>query len=341
MHTLRSLALLGALVPVAALVSGCGGGNSGASRPTPVPAPTFVEPPTGTPNFPTITVPQTLLRLTSGQLAYLNLTRTGGTAKGTLRILNGTASNSSPGAGLYQVSGAFSAPSAFSVQSPDTEANRFTLSGSLPQNSRNGTFNFSLGKSKSAGTLLAPNSTLFPASAPYNTVGNLQFSNFTSTDTNAIAPASVTPNGPNALTDSPTTGVFGYEISGNDISPRLDLQGARDGFANPGQALDISINLFPAPVAQANPNLLSAGQSFDLTPGVLTSGVTPAITINYAGRNYTSTSGTLTIRSIGSESIVLDFSNVRVATAGAPVSSFLVNGTFNASVGVVSAIRLL
>lgn len=339
------LALLSALVPMAALISGCGGGNGAgpnSSNNTPTTSPTFVAPSPGSPIFPTVTAPKTFLLLPSGQIAALDLTRNGGAAQGTLRVFNGKASNSSLDAGVYPLSGAFSAPTAFSVQSASTDVNRFTLSGSLPQDSKNGAFNFSLGKFNSVGTLLAPGQTVFPVSTPYVAVADLQFSNFTSSDPNAVAPLSVTPTGPAALSRTLRNGAFGYEILGDNISPRLDLQGTRPSFAAPNQQLEIAISLSPpASPTQANPNLLSAGQSFNLTPGVLTSGATPIININYAGRNYSNTSGTLNIKSVSLESVTLEFTNVRVATNGIPANSFVINGTFAPPVGVLSIIRLL
>ena len=336
----QNLALLSALLPLAAIAGGCGGGNGG---PTTVatPAPTFIGPSTGTPVLPTTPIPRVLLRLPSGQIAALDLTRTGGVAQGTLRVLTGTASTNSLDVGAYAVTGAFAAPTAFSVQGPASAPNRFSLSGNVPQNDRNEGLTFTQGKFTGTGSLLAPNSTTFPGSAPYTTIGDLQFTNFTSLVTGALPPVSVTPTGPAALTASPTTGVFGYEILGDQISPRLDLEGARAGFNLPGQRLSIFTRITPASPSQANPNLLSVGQTFSLTPGALNSGSVASLSIGYAGRNYLSNSGTLTIRNIGVESVTLAYNNVRVATNEISGSSFIVNGTFTVPVGVLTAIRRL
>lgn len=338
----RPRALLSALVPFVALVSGCGGGNGATPTATPLPAPTFIGPFTGVPNSPTLALPTTLLKLPSGQIGVLNLTHAGTVAKGTLRVFKGSASDSSLAAGLYPVVGAFAAPITFNVQNQSVGDNRFSLSGNLPQNSQNGSFDFSIGKIKGTSVLLTPNGGLLPRSTPYLPVGDLQFSNFTSPNTTLAAPLAVTPTGDTGFKDArffSNGGAFYYEIIGDKIIPRVDLQATRPILSNPQQALNFEVNLFTSTDAsKANPNLLSVGQSFNLTPGVTTFGVSPRVFATYAGRSYNNQSGTMTIESIGAEFITLRFNNVTLATDEVPSSRFVVNGTFSAS-GLLTVIK--
>ena len=167
----RHLALAGALVPLAAFISGCGGGNgNGVPTPTPIPAPTFIGPSTGSPNAPTIVVPQTVLRLPNGELGLLDLIRTGSSLTGQLRVFNAIASGNTLGAGLYTVNGPFSAPTAFSVSNNgmgaggSPNAPQFTLTGNLPVEGSfaNGGYTFTQDKFVATGDLLSARQIFLP-----------------------------------------------------------------------------------------------------------------------------------------------------------------------------------
>ena len=353
---IRHLALFSVLVPVAALVSGCGGGNNGPKPPTtnppttnppgsgPLPPGTVPEP--GAPTFPTITVPKTFLRLPSGQIAALELTRNGGSSQGTLRVFNGTNSDSSLNAGLYQVFGSFSGPSAFSVQTSSTDPDKFTLSGTVPQDGR-GTFNFKKGKFEGSGVLLPPGENfIFPSSRPTG-VGNLQFSNFflpSFVPPEAIAiseaPVAVTPTGPNAFTRFDPMGllatatVLRYTISANNtLTSEIEFSQARRDRLSPTQP-GLSISIIP-PLRNsdqgATSSFLNVGQSFDLSLAASTPNVTPRVQFIYGGIYYLGRSGTMTIQSLGAESIVVELKNVNVYASNRFPSRFDVNGTFEDS----------
>ena len=357
----RNLALLGALVPLAALVGGCGGGGSNGPSNTPIPAPTFIGPSTGTPNFPTITVPQSLLRLPSGQFATLNLTRTGGSIGGTLRVLNGTASASPLPPNLYQVSGAFSAPTAFSV-SPQTSGtgaaiDKFTLTGNLPRDSNsNGSYKFTQNNLNGTGVLLAPNTSVVrPQFGMYAVqTSDLQFSNFTPAGTTGFdAPRDVVSN-PFATNtggggfdgqgvNPANVGAYTYRIRGDQFFPSLRVVAVREVNGAAFQPLTVEVQLNSV---AANQTAFAAGQTFSLTPGATNGGISANVRISYDGRSYTSTSGTLTIRSLSStdtlnnitlsnpaEDITLGLNNVGLVFSGAgnAQSSFKANGDLSIS----------
>ena len=353
----RYFALLSALLPAAAIISGCGGGNgNGPAKPTP--APTFIGPATGTPNFPTINVPQSLIRLPGGQLGRLNLTRTGGATQGTLRVFNGTTSDSQLAPGLYPVSGAFAAPTAFSVaaQTSSTGAaiDKFTLTGNLsPDNNSNGSYEFTRNKFKATGVLLAPNTTIVRAQAGIYgpQASDLQFSNFTPAGTNGFnRPFNVVSN-PFAANrggggfdgqgiNPAASGVYTYQIRGDQFFPSLRIVAIRQ-LTGTSQPLTLEVQL--SSVA-ANQTAFFAGQTFSLAPGATNGGISANVRISYDGRSYTSTSGTLTIRNFtytdalnnfvrnnADEDITIDLKDVGMAfpDSGDVQSRFTTNGTLN------------
>ena len=353
---IRHFALVGALTS-SAFVGGCGGGNgNGVPTSTPIPTPTFIGPSTGSPNQPTITIPRTLLRLPSGQIAALDLTRSGGLAQGSLRVFNGMASNSSLDAGVYAVSGAFAAPSTFNVQGPETEANRFTIAGNLPAGGFNSDLTFTQGKFTGKGTLLSSNQQPILASTAYVATGDLRFTDFTTRGPAQLADypfdlTPITPTGPDAFTAAtgfPTNnGTFGNIVNGDTLTQNLRITGTRNqGFSSRRNA-QVTVQITPA--FSNRSQLLSAGQSYDLSAS---SGALVIVDLN--GFNYLSNSGTLTITSLGPEAASFELKNVRVDTGfipstgdvtafptdGQPISTLLVNGTL-AATGVGSNVSTI
>ncbi len=181
------LALLSALVPFAALVSGCGGGGNSAGPTSPTPSPTFIGSSTGTPNFPTIAVPETLLLLPGGELGFLNLKRTGGSAEGDLRVPSGISSSSSLAPGVYPLSGVISNATVFSASNQGVGDAKFTLAGNLAAVNGGGNITFARGKFSTPARILIDGGRL-PASTPYRESADLTFSNIRSLNPIAIGP---------------------------------------------------------------------------------------------------------------------------------------------------------
>lgn len=352
MKILRNFSLLGVLAPLA-LAAGCGGGSSSAPGPsTPLPTPTFV-PPAGGPTAPAVALPAISLRLPEGQAGILSLKRTGGTLNGELRVQEIAATHSGLETGVYPVSGVISAPTAFSLAGETARSNKFTLTGNLPNGDTVGDFSFKLGDLTGNGLLLGPNFSTVPSYGPAASAGDLQFSDFT-----ARGPVSlpqfpfdfigVTPTGPNSFNEPPTTnrdgGGFQFTVDGKQIRTGLKATGTRRIVGNTRRNLRLEISL--ASISNQGQNKLVAGQTFNLAvPGNTSSGFSPAVFASLNGFDYLNTSGTLVVKSIGPESVAFELRNVTVANYnshptgnttdfpndGKPLSSFVINGTFQAS----------
>ncbi len=338
----RNLALLGALVPLAALVGGCGGGSgSGSNGPSTPPQPTFA-PPTGPPTQPTIAVPRILLRLPSGEFGILNLKRTGRFLEGELRVFNDITTGNSLAAGTYALSGVLAAPTAFVVSSSDIGASKFTLTGNLPRDENtNGSYSFTRNKATTSGILLALNQKDLPASAPYRFTGDLQFSDFVAPSTLVAPPDPVTPTGAGAFNapfvGASNNGLFAFILRDNKVLPFLKVNAARCNNADLLRQLGLDIQI--EAVTDNNPTSLRAGQKFDLTPFATNGNLLATVTLAYSSLNYTNKSGTLIIKSIDNESVAFELQNVVLSfpAQGRPLSSVTLNGTFEAS-GIATTI---
>lgn len=294
----------------------------------------------------------------------MNLTHAGTAAYGTLRVFNGTASDSSLAAGLYPVFGGFADPVTFNVQNQNVGDNKFTLSGNLPRGFSNGDFNFSIGKVSQNGILSAQGEV--NAANPFAVNADLRFSDFTARGPlNQLSDypfdlAPITPTGAGAFNDPVTSafnnGAFGYSVYNNVLYQGLRVQGARTDRANQRRNARVTIEVNPH--LTGKPFLLSVGQTFDLKIPISDNADYDA-TVSVAfgdlsGFNYQSIAGKLTIKSITSEAINFELSNVKVANSnafptspsvnisgfpndGQPISSFIVNGNF-ASSGLPSSV---
>ena len=349
----RPLALLSALVPLAVIVSGCGGGNSsGPATPTPIPAPTFVGPATGPSSFPTLNVPAATLVLPGGELGILNLKNTGaGTrgASGTLRVLSGVSSTNSLNPGTYALSGVFSTTGAFSVANQMSGVQNFSISGNVPAaNNPRGIYFLKRGNNSSAAQSLVNDENFTRASTPYNPSAELTFSNarfFGPTDLSPNASidfASVTRNGPGAFRLEDTT-VFGaffhFQIVNQPTDLAFDVTGTRASPNNPRQYLNLSIRSgYKTP--------FTVGQVIDLTnPNAVPRQIDVVIAqFTAGGIPYVSTRGTVIVRSFSAETLSLELRNVDLvtnsgsSTPGQPTGAVTLNGIFDAT-GISNGLR--
>lgn len=334
------LALLSALVPFAALIGGCGGGNSGPAKPTPTPfLPATELPPVSPPIPSTVVVPQTVLRLPNGELGLLNLSRTGGSLSGQLRVFNVIAAGNTLNAGVYPLSGSLSAPTAFSVsnngQGTGTSSNvpKFTITGNLPAPDAfaNGAYTFTQDKFVATGALLSSRAIFLPASSPYRPIGDLQFARLGS-NTNSPLPAAVTPEGPNAFDlrtdpgDGDQRATLDYDLRDSPILANLSVKAKRRGGLNIVSNLDVSVIIQPT-------TPFVVGQSFLLQRSDQADGVFASAGLRSNGLSYGSISGTVTIRSITGNSVVLELRNVILnPDANNPgLGNLTMNGTIEAS----------
>ncbi len=341
------LALLSAFVPFAAIISGCGGGNGVVPQATPLPAPTFIAPPTGSSVLPSVTVARSPLMLPGGQIALLKLTRNGGLAQGTLQVFNGQASDTTLAPNNYLVSGAFSAPTAFSVSNQGIGANKFTISGNVPRdNNSDGDYRFTLRKSNGGGVLLAPNTGVVgPQDGIIGVLNSvLQFSDFTPTGTNNFNPPfSVSTIGGGGFdgqgVNPASVGAYTYRIRGNQFFPSFRAVAVRE-LSDRSQPLTLEFQLNSV---RPNQTSFSPGKIFSFAPGADNEGIAASLRITYEGRSYVSDSGTATISSLTAfdpsnnrtrtnpaEAITFRLNNVRMVfpESGNAQSSFTTNGDF-------------
>ena len=344
----RLLALWCALLPLT-LLGGCGGGGgNGSSLQTP--SPTVA---------PNIAFPVRALRLPGGQLAILNLSLNGNALAGTLRAVDDVTAQSALPAGIYPVTGDFAAPGGFSLSSRGAGAG-FSLSGVLPINDDDGSYNFSNGSASGSGVL--PARGFVPATSDYVTFGDLQFSDFTASGPAQIADypfdlAPVTPGGAGAFNtvEMPRidNGVFLYETRGDAIIQTLLLQGKRIDATNARRNARVSVRFDPTTFSQ--PQALREGQIFDLQLRSPAANSSHAVTVvvNVGGLNYQSQAGTVKIDSLSSQTVSLTLKDVKVTNStsfptnvgnagGTPnestISDFVVNGRFS-SFGITAFVR--
>ena len=342
----RQLVLMCALLP-AALVGGCGGSNSGpTARPTPTPS-----------VVPGMAFRTSAFRLDNGQIGLLtlNFTGTGNSIVGNLHFVDASSSNPAIAAADYQVSGTLAAPSAFSVTGNTAVDGPFTLSGVLPSNSTDGSYNFTFKNISRTGRLSANGLASVPASTSYRATGALTFTDFASrgpAGVEALYPfdfAPVTPSGSGAFNGAYITtineGNFSYSIRDNSILPGLTVSGTRINPLNARDDLKLRITIVPISYSNTIGAPLVAGQRFDLRNlpnSNLGYSADVALTLN--GYDYFATSGSLLIRSIGPESVSLELSDVAVANSnsyptdpnlfpndGQPISTLKINGTLSAT----------
>ena len=335
----RAVALLCALVP-AALVGGCGGGSNNGPLVAATPTPTPVV---GTP------LRTTSFRLPGGQIGILALSRSGSGNRvaGELRAFSAPATQLLVPPGTYPISGSFAAPNSFNVSGQAASGGNFTLAGTLPDANVGGSYNLTIGSVSYTGTLPSRSSDVIPASTPYAATGNLKFSDFV-----ARGPVSlpqfpfdfdgVASIGAGAFNKTPTNlanaSAFNYFIRDNRILPTLRATGIRENSSNRRQDLQLEIR---AASDQTDSRSFFVGQTFDLAPAP---GVSDFSTVSLTLNNfvYQSIGGSLIIQSVGSDSVTFELRDVKMANSnaiavgdtsgfpndGQPLSTFLVNGTF-------------
>ncbi len=330
------VALWCALMPVA-LLGGCGGGGSATLTPT-------------TPVFSGVTLPTAVFRLPDGRPAILQLTRNGSALAGAVRVVGDATTQSALPAGTYPVTGNFAAPGGFSLAGRAAGTD-ISLSGALPSGGSDGSFNFTAGSFSNSGTL--PAQGLVPATSSYVSFGDLSFSDFTARGPrNQLSDypfdlAPITPDGAGAFntvaTPSINNGVIQFNVGSDSTTQYLRVQGARTDAANPRRNARVTVEI--TPILAGQPQLLSAGRSFDLKPPFGASSHGATVTVSLGGFNYISSAGTLTLDSITSESASFTLRDVKVASNsfpsnsgdlsgfpndGQPISSFVINGRFSA-----------
>ena len=334
----RGLALLCALIP-ATLVGGCGGGGSSSGPLLPAnPTPTPVS---GTP------LRTTSFRLPGGQIGILTLSQSGNGVAGELRAFDAPKAQLLVPSGTYPVRGAFTPPNSFKVTGQAGTGRDLTLVGTLPDANTSGSYNLTLDKISYTGTLPSRSFDVIPASTPYAATGNLKFSDF-----EARGPVSlpqfpfdlvgVAPNGAGAFNKTPDNlaadASFGYIIRDNVIVPSLLASGIREDASNRRRNLKLRIEATPD---QPDVRSFFVGQTFDLTVPSNKSNQS-VVYLTFNDFQYLSIGGSLAIKSIGPNSATLEFRDVKMANDnsfpigdtsgfpndGKPLSTFLVNGTF-------------
>ena len=333
----RAVALLCALVP-AALVGGCGGGGNHGPLISATPTPTPVA---GTP------LRTTSFRLPGGQIGILALSRNGNGVAGELRAFNAPGTQLLVPSGTYPVSGSFAAPNSFNVGGQVASGRNFTLAGTLPDANVGGSYNLTLGSVSYTGTLPSRSSDVIPASTPYAATGNLKFSDFV-----ARGPVSlpqfpfdfdgVASSGAGAFNKTPSNlgnaAAINYLLRDNLILPTLRATGVRENPANRRQDLQLEIR---AASDKTDSRSFFAGQTFDLAPAVGVSDFS-IVSLTLNGFPYQSIGGSLVIKSVSSDAVTFELRDVKMANSnaipvgdisdfpddGKPLSTFIVNGTF-------------
>ena len=202
---------------------------------------------------------------------------------------------------------------------------RLSLSGTLPTNTTEGTYDLVYNGVRRTGVLSGQSLPDFEGLVPYRTIGDLQFTDFQSRGSqNSAAPFSidfvpVTPTGANAFNgvpdNQPNTGVFGYSFENSPGSQGVFASGTRTNRSNNRQNIQVAIQINAGgPTLESRPGLLKVGQIFDLTlprpdPGLFSGSV--FVTANEY--RHSSIGGTMRIRSIGPDSISVELRDVTVA----------------------------
>ena len=306
------LALVGAAVP--AILLGCGGGGSSSSSPS-------------TPSVPaTIILPQTSFSLANGQYVTLNLTRTSNNLSGTAKISNTFPRTLRGGAtnltlpfqipeGTYNVSGAFAAPSSFTLTGTAGDVGAFTLTGTFPISISDGTYSLSIGGITETGvipvggavanTTPTPTATVVGAVSNYRLSANLVISNGGGL---TFEPRDVD-TGANAFTDFSGGGFLTGTGTGRQF---LRLQAARPSANVFGENLIFNLALQSRSFSQTGAAFF-AGQRLSLAPSPASNGTNVnQLTLRLFDSAYVSTSGRATIRTItpNSQTVVIVLTNV-------------------------------
>lgn len=289
------------VVPIMALVPGCGGGSNGQGLI-----------PSTTPN--PATTQASNMTLGNGQRAILTTTTRGTEITGTLQVLppavnplraTTRALTYSFGVGTYQISGTFTAPRGFSITGTDGGQPLFTMTGQLSTATLAGSYSLTVDGQTDTGVIPKVGQafpTTPPVTPPPTTItSNLTFS--PSSDSNFV-------NAPL------TTGTFTLVASANIVGGALqsDVKIGKDGVFLAFSGISSTIG------STANFGTFGAsGYIYNYTPAGLI-------------RNFVPESGSITLTAISQNSATFRFNNAVYAANSGNIArgKVTVNGTVTA-----------
>ncbi len=311
-----------ALAPIASLtIPGCSGGSSGGPSPTATPTSTAVATATPTTNpttGPTQGPAQTSnLTLGNGQRAVFTSRVTGTAIAGTIQILPAAANAArttrafpfSVTAGTYGYTGTVTPPRAFSVQGNFGSFGSFTMTGLLPTATQPGSFTLTTNGETETGAIPIPGQT-FPTPTPtsvgsnYNLTGNLAFSNVSSG-------SDVVSTALNSFKDLQQGGKLTNTTYSGTKFQGVALNGTTAVLNGNGTARIVNVFL-----TSANLSNLSSSKPFSVgdvlsLPATTTSSTVQLSQTTVQGTSikivaWRTTSGTATIKAIGTNSLTVE-----------------------------------
>lgn len=322
-HTSFLAGLLLVTAPLAALtIPGCGGGNGG-----------IIGGNTPTPTSPAIQTSN--LTLGNGQRAILKLTQSGTALTGTIQILASAtpaktnAINFDITVGTYTITGTVTPPRGYSIQGNFGTFGAFSMTGQLPTATESGSYSLTVNGQTDTGTVPPYSTSATPAptsSGNYKLTGSLTFSDVSSGSD--IVSTSIS-----SFNDLPDGGTL-TNANGGKFQV-LALSGASGVSAGNGTTRTLGIglasytsptNLKPFSVGQEIPLNIAAGSVIQLSQTIVTGTSIKAAV-------WRSSSGSVVVKAIGTNSISLELKNVHFDPT--PVvggkGSFDLKGTLSAT----------
>ena len=359
---LLTLALSGAIVPLALV--GCGGGNGGLLSPRPTARPNATATPS--PTLPVALVPTTFA-LQNGQRVTLTGSRTGDKLVGKLkvegaatqqRVVSGSQNQAFPfslAIGEYGYTGTFTPPRGFNVVGNFGSFGNFTMTGQLQTATQDGSYSLTTGGVTDTGVLPAsgtpptPTNTATPAPP---TSGYRLTANVPLTFTNVTAGSPIVPTPIASFVSKPddkatfrrvTNASFNgtYEAvnfgSVDSVIPPSQLNGGGKGTTR-----TLGVTLASVPTSQITSSRpFTVGQVISLVPVDFSTGVgITQVTVNgttFSTNIWRATSGSATIKAVGVDSVTVELKDARMqgrnitGSVDATAGEFTLNGTGTAT----------
>ncbi|BCM89919.1 hypothetical protein IAD21_01769 [Abditibacteriota bacterium] len=307
------------LAPVVVLtVPGCSGGSGGPS-PTATPTSTATATPSTNPTTgPTQGPAQTSnLTLGNGQRAVLTSRVTGTAIAGTIQILPAMATAAvktraipfSFTAGTYNFTGTVTPPRGYSIQGNFGSFGAFTMTGQLPTATQAGSYTLTVNGQTESGVIPIPGQP-FPTPVPtsvggnYNLTGNLTFSNVSSGSDIVSTPL-------NSFKDLKQGGKLTNSTFNGTKFQSVALNGTTEVLNGNGTARILNVFLSSADLSNiSNSTPFSVGQVLQLPASTVSSTVQLSQT-TIQGTSikivaWRTTSGTATIKAIGTNSVTVE-----------------------------------
>lgn len=327
-------ALLAAF-PLAALLTGCGGGGGiiGEATPTPSSSPTATS---ATPVPTSVDLGSAPVVFSNNQIGTLSLTRKGTAVSGTV-VVNDVATQGLAGrstqalsfsikAGTYQVSGTFTPPRGFSITGNfPAPVGAFSITGAIPTTSETGSYTLKAGGETVTGTY--PKISTLPTPVPSATTPPVglggSFSGTIVGSSDANFGSAFNPNAFNGTTSTQGS-ITVLAVSATETTPvnkynravGITLSSASGGFSK-GQVLPVTaLGTSTIPNAHVNP-VLAPTQTGQEAAG---------------WGYYQVKKGQVTISELTSTSVTLVLKDVQVVgDYGSAKGTLTLNGTFKAN----------